>query len=165
MKPCHWLLTSLVLGSSAWAQPGPRVQPTLSGRLIKLQGHELRVEDSQGKVWVGHLTHGFRVDWQGRFLPLSQLPLGQSMMFRLAGALNDSPRQVDLIADLASSGRYRAAGAPVPGYVRKGDLVGPGGVGGTPDNGPHLGKVPNVGAYAPHGGMPHQNLPAPRLAP
>lgn len=133
------------------------VQPTWSGELVSIQGRTVHVRDLNGHVWAGQLTSNFQVNWQGRKLPLSALKPGQRMMFRLVGDLNVSPRQVDLIADLPSSPQYIAPGAPVPEYTRKGTWAGPSGVGGEPDNGPTLGKLPNTGAYSVHGGFPHQN--------
>lgn len=133
-----------------------KVQATWSGELVSVRGRQIYVKDINGQIWLGELTPDFQVDWQGRKVPLSTLS-GQKMMFRLVGESNITPRRVDLIADLASSPKYVAKGAPVPSHTRKGTMAGPGGVGGEPDNGPVLGKQPNAGGHAVNGGFPHQN--------
>lgn len=150
------LLLGLALMTTASAQ-SPRVQSTLSGQLLSVNHRQVRVKDANGRIWVGQLTAGLRVDWRGQNLQPASLTIGQPMMFRLVGAFNAEPRQIDLIADLGSSYKYVAKGAPVPGYTPKGTFAGPNGVGGTPENAPDLGKLPSTGAYSVHGGFPHQN--------
>ncbi|MBS2034555.1 hypothetical protein JST97_06195 [bacterium] len=129
-------------------------QPTCSGTLKAVKSDTIEVEDSAGHRWTGHL----RPDCQNLTgAPLSRLR-GQNLVYRVRGALGPD-REIELVGKWTDSTSYQCPGVNQPYYTRRGDMVGPGGVGGTPDNGPNLAKIRNVGAGAPMGAFPHQNMP------
>ncbi|MFN8607934.1 MAG: hypothetical protein U0931_10400 [Vulcanimicrobiota bacterium] len=129
-------------------------QPTCSGTLHSVGVDSIEVWDAAGHRWTGHLTR----DCQN----LTGSPLlylrGRTLVYRVRGALGPE-REIELVGNLEDSARYQCRGVNQPYYTRSGDMAGPGGVGGTPDNGPSLGKIRNVGAGAAMGAFPHQNMP------
>lgn len=125
-------------------------QPTCSGKLRSVQGDIITVEGADGHFWTGQLTTGCQLK-----TPLVQ---GRTLVYRVRGALGPN-RLVELVGNVEDSAAYQTRGVSTPYYTRKGEWAGTGGVGGTPENGPNLGKLRNVPAYAPAGGFPHQNQP------
>ena len=142
------LLLLLALTITAFAQ-------THSGTLKGFHGDTIRVQDANGSQWLGQLVPGCKIKTHGSLDSLK----GRLLVFRVRGDLSASPRLVDLVGEVEDSARYQAQGPNVPYFTRKGDWALTGGVGGTPENGPNLPGQRNVGAYAPNGGMPHQNQP------
>lgn len=125
-------------------------QPTCSGKLRAIHGHTITVEDKAGHSWTGQLMTGCRFE-----VPL--VP-GRTFVYRVRGELGPT-RLVELVGSVEDSAAYQTRGVNCPYYTRKGEWAGPGGVGGTPENGPQIGKLRNVPAYAPAGGFPDQNQP------
>lgn len=125
-------------------------QPTCSGKLRAVQGDIIKVEDGEGRFWTGQLVPGCQLK--------TPLIPGRTLVYRVRGALGPT-RLVELVGRWEDSATYQSQGVSTPYFTRKGEWAGPGGVGGTPENGPNLGKLRNVPAYAPAGGFPHQNQP------
>ncbi|MBX3172022.1 MAG: hypothetical protein KF760_31735 [Candidatus Eremiobacteraeota bacterium] len=129
-------------------------QPTCSGKLRAVNGDSITVEDGAGHLWTGQLTTGC----QNRTSRSLDALKGRVLVYRVRGALGPT-RLVELIGNLQDSAAYQTQGVNLPYFTRKGVWPSPGGVGGPPENGPNLGKLRNVPAYAPAGGFPHQNQP------
>lgn len=161
MRKAFILLAGLTTGM-ALAQV---VRPTVSGTIQSASGNRVTILTETGTVWTAEFQPNSKCEWMGRTTSLSAVPKGAKVMLRVVGSMADKPLKVDLLSDWGSSNKYVASAAPVPYYTRKGDMAGPGGVGGRPDNAPDPGKPHNIGGYAVNGGMPHQNQPSiPNLA-
>jgi hypothetical protein len=142
-------LLLLVLGSAA-----ALAQPTCSGTLDAVKADTIEVIDAGGHRWFGHLSKDFKNQTGAALASLK----GRQLVYRVRGELG-AWREVELVGNLADSASFQCQGVNQPYYTRRGDFAGPGGVGGTPDNGPNLGKIPNLGGGAAMGAPPHLNMP------
>lgn len=146
-----------VMASSLAPVEAERVRPTVAGELKSASNGVVVIRTEQGTVWTARLEPNAQVKWMGSNRTLSAIPKGSKVMLRVAGSMTDKPLKVDLVADWGSSSQYVYNNAPAPYYTKEGEFAGPGGVGGRPSNAPTPGKDKKVGAYAIHGGLPHEN--------
>lgn len=147
------LLLLVLLAGTAFAHP------TCSGTLKAVNSDTIEVIDAGGHHWTGHLLQNYQ-NQTGSSLPSLT---GRQLVYRVRGELRGAVREVELVGNLADSTSFQCQGVNQPYYTRTGDMVGPGGVGGTPDNGPNLAKIRNVGAGAAMGAPPHLNMPLHKL--
>lgn len=151
-----WVMLAMV-GAVLCDVYAERVRPTVAGVLQSVKGGEVVIRNDAGTLWRARLEPNAVVKWMGSNRTLSSIPTGSKVMLRVTGSMVDKPLKVDLVTDWGSSAQYVATSAPTPYYTKTGEFAGPTGVGGRPDNAPNPGKDKKVGAYAIHGGMPHQN--------
>lgn len=158
----RWMVAGLIATATFASADAQAVKPTVSGRLVSLNGAsgiaEIRTET--GKIWKIRLLPNAKYELMGRNTTRAAFQQGQQVAFRIVGSLAESPLQSDLMCDWGSSGKYVATAAPAPYYTNKGEYATTGGVGGAPEGAP-AGQRPDktIGILGNGGKDPSLNVP------
>lgn len=92
-------LVALFLLAIFPALPAQTLRPTLSGRLQGREGPFLRVQLGDGQTRICRWKASGQASWRGRTVSLNELPVGEKMVFGVAGSLAAQPLLIDRICD------------------------------------------------------------------